>query len=219
MWCRSCNNAASRSRRSPTWTPTRRTPQRKAELAELAGIRDLNAETLYAAMLNAPAGAVNLPLLDRASKVVDLLSDLTAIEPEDAATMMPPLRCREYAGQTAQADWWRRFTQACETRRAAETPQLAPMRPMSRPAWLNAVARGEKAMPAEERSLGPVARAALDWLREHSPATEPQIGVAIKVTSRQGLAVRLRELRAGGLVEVIGKEGRMLVYQAVGGDQ
>ena len=176
-------------------------------------------ERLYEAMVNRPAGSINRPLLDRASKVAEMLGDMMAIEPEIAATMMPPLRCREYAGLAGagQADWWERFSRACEARRAAEIPQLPPIRPVSRPAWLNAVAKGTNAIPAEERNLAPTARAALDWLREHGPATEPQIGVAIRTTNKQGLGDRLRDLRAGGLIEVTGKDGKLLVYQATSG--
>jgi hypothetical protein len=39
--------------------------------------------------------------------------------------------------------------------------------------------------------------------------------VAVKATRKHGLGARLRDLRAGGLVEVTDREDRMLVYQAV----
>lgn len=77
-----------------------------------------------------PVGAVNLPMLDRASQVIGglrrskALSELCALDPEIAATQMPAVRCREYSGALDLVAWLAKFIAACDERRQTETPTL-----------------------------------------------------------------------------------------------
>jgi hypothetical protein len=175
-------------------------------LPDMSGIRDTEAETKYLAMHNAPKGATNVPLIGRADKVAELLDDLTEIDPADAASMMPAVRCRQFSGLVDEAVWWAAFVTACDHRRRTETPGLGHMRRKSRARWL---AEGQ---PDDERDLGTVHRAILDYLRDHGPATVPSIGVAI---GTPGLSPRVAELVGLGLIEPVGQDEGVTVYAAV----
>jgi DNA-binding transcriptional ArsR family regulator len=184
---------------------------RKEELAELKGIRQDGDEHKYQAMLAAPPGAINRPLIDRAEKIEDLLGDLCALSPEDAATMMPANRCREFTINRAR--WWLDFTEHCEKRRDTETPQLPPLKRWTRNAANNPVLIAAGKIPPEaERELSGQARAALDWLREHDDwATQATIGIGIGAAS-SSLGNCLRMLTAAGLLE-IARDGRTMCYR------
>jgi hypothetical protein len=189
--------------------------KRKAEIAELQGIRQDGDEHKYQAMLVAPVAAVNRPLIDRAEKIEDLLGDLCGLAPEDAATMMPANRCREFTIERAR--WWLDFAEHCEKRRADETPQLPPLKRWSRNAATNQVlAAAENIPPETERRLPGQARAALDWLRGHTEnegwAAEATIGIGINAAS-SSVGNCLRALTAAGLLEV-GRDGRAMCYRA-----
>ena len=179
----------------------------RQQLPEMSGFQDDHAESLYRAMLSAPEGAVTVPLINRASKVVELISDLEEIEPEIAATMMPAVRVREYSGTLDLAEWWYRFAMACDKRRQEEIPQLGHRRRTSRAKWR--VKGGE---PEIIHELGPIAHAALTWLTEHGAATLPQIAVAIQ---HPGTERRLRDLVQAELVRPVGQDGSLTVYEAV----
>lgn len=200
-----------KKRKPPKPKSPARADKRKAEIIELQGIRQDGDEHKYQAMLAAPPRAVNRPLIDRAEKIEDLLGDLCALSPEDAATMMPANRCREFTIERAR--WWLEFAEQCEKRRAEKTPQLPPMKRWSRNAASNQVlAAAEKIPPEAERQLSGQARAALDWLRERGDwATEAQIGIGISSAS-SSVGNRLRELVAAGWLET-GKDGRAMCYR------
>jgi transposase len=190
---------------------TKQTEQKKAKTAELKGIKDSHAESLYAAMLNAPSGAITLPLTNRATKVVEVLGDLADLDPGVAASQVAAVRCREYAGTAGFGEWWVKFAAACEVRRAAETPKLAHLKRVSDPKWKHAVLHGQSAEGEAERALPPVARAVLDLLRaSDEPLTEAQLGVGIS-TAKVGKVLAV--LVADGLAEVAGQEGGVLAYQ------
>jgi transposase len=188
-----------------------RAEKRKAEIAELHGIRQDGDEHKYQAMLAAPRAVNNRPLIDRAEKIEDLLGDLCALAPEDAVTMMPANRCREFTIERAR--WWLEFAEYCEKRRAEETPQLPPVKRWSRNAATNAVlAAAQKIPPAAERQLPPLARAAFDWLRDHEDwATESQIGIGISAAT-SALGNSLRGLVAADWLET-GKDDRTVCYR------
>lgn len=206
-------HVTTRGGRKPARARGRRTRDRMvSSLPDMSGIRDMDAETKYRAMHNAPRGAVTVPLIDRAAKIAQLLGDLEDIDPEQAATMMPAVRCREFAGTEDLAGWWWRFSAACEQRRLDETPDLARLRRTSRAKHL---ATGRKE-PEDERALVPGARAVLDWLRlRPEGATEASIGWATRQRDST-VQPRLAELIAAGLVAAVGQDGGAVVYRAVG---
>lgn len=96
-------------------------PPRKGKKAPVA---PGHAQRQLEAMHAAPPGAVNVPLLNRASRVRALLAELYALDPDQAATMMPASRCREFSGMSSQVGWLAAFVVACDKRRIAETPGL-----------------------------------------------------------------------------------------------
>lgn len=202
-------------RRAPSPVKTMKPRRVNGEdLGRAARIRATNAELQYQSMLNAPASKLNLPLLRRAEKVMECLTELIAVDPDKAASQLPIERCREFT--IAHAEWWARFAAACEERRQQETPDLAPrpFRPLN--SVLNPVVLGTKQLPAEERHLPPGERAVLDWLRARiEPATVVEIVVALRNRSKESVALRIRKLCASGLVEVAGKVGKESAYRAV----
>jgi hypothetical protein len=202
--------AKSQSTSSPTSSPTSQPipEKRRDELAELAGIRDQGAETRYAAMLNCPPGAVNRPLLDRLEKITEALGDLVELKPEDAVTMIPETRYREFC-DSGRAEWLSRFTELCEEYRARETPDLKPLRRWSKPAMNNPVLRSAGLIPAEELlRLDSGLRAALDWLYANGPGTKAMIAVGIKTRDRSFTS----RLMSYGLVIKAGQERGIVLY-------
>lgn len=189
-------------------------PGRDQELGELARIRAIDAERQYNSMLNAPPQKLNLPLIRRAEKIMEMLTELIALDPAVAASQLPIERCREFT--VAHAAWWSEFARLCEERRAAETPDLPPrpFRPLN--AVLNPVVLGTSELPTEERALSPGERAALDWIRaQGEPVTATQVAVGLRNRSKQTIQLRIRKLTASGLVEPAGKAGQETAYQAV----
>lgn len=188
-------------------------PGREDELGELARIRAIDAEHQYNSMLNAPPQKLNLPLIRRAEKIMEMLTELIALDPATAAGQLPIERCREFT--VAHAAWWSEFARLCEARRAAETPDLAPrpFRPLN--AVLNPVVLGTAELPTEERALSPGERAALDWIRsQDEPVTATQVALGIRNRSRQTVVLRIRKLSASGLIEPAGKAGKETAYRA-----
>jgi hypothetical protein len=95
---------------------------------QLDRIRGHHAALLQEAMCNAPADAVNIPMLSRATKVVQMLRELSALGPKIAASQMPAPRCREYSGAEELVTWLSDFVKACNHRRQTETPTLGHLR-------------------------------------------------------------------------------------------
>jgi hypothetical protein len=183
------------------------------DLGPAARIRAVDAEMQFRSMLNAPPAKLNLPLVRRAEKIQELLTELIGLDPAVAVTQLPPERCRDFT--PTHAEWWAEFTALCEKRRQEETPQLAP-RPYRPPnATLNPVVVGTADLPKEERHLQPNERAVLDWLRTQTePATITQIAIGLRVRSKDAIQTRIRTLSVSGLVEVAGKAGRETAYRA-----
>lgn len=202
-------------RKNPVNTGTARTrPSMKEDLDQAARIRARDAEFQFQSMLNAPPAKLNLPLVRRAEKVQELLTELVGLDPAVAVTQLPAERCRDFT--PAHAEWWAEFAALCEKRRREETPGLAP-RPYRPPnATLNPVVLGTADFAKEERHLQPNERAVLDWLRtQEEPATVTQIAIALRVRSKQAIQTRIRTLSVSGLVEVAGKAGKESAYRAV----
>lgn len=185
------------------------------DLGQAARIRARDAELQFQSMQNAPANKLNLPLVRRAEKVQELLTELVGLDPAVAVTQLPAERCRDFT--PTHAEWWVEFAALCEKRRQEETPHLAP-RPYRPPnATLNPVVLGTADLPKEERYLQPNERAVLDWLRaQDEPATITQIAVALRVRSKDAIQTRIRTLSVSGLVELAGKAGKESAYRAVG---
>lgn len=215
----SVDRAAFHSKGRSTKGPARsRIPRDRASreqaVSELARIRAIDAEHQYNSMLNAPPQKLNLPLIRRAEKIMELLTELIALDPAKAVSQLPIERCRDFT--VAHAAWWSEFARLCEERRVAETPNLPPrpFRPVN--AVLNPVVLGTVELPTEERALSPGERAALDWIRAQSePVTVTQVAVGLRNRSRQTIALRLRKLTASGLIEPAGKSGQETAYQPV----
>lgn len=81
----------------------------------LAGIRVSDRESKRKAMLNAPRDEVNIPLIQRMDVVQKALAEIMEIDPDDAATMVSPWRCRQFM-DSKQAEWWSKVTEACTKR-------------------------------------------------------------------------------------------------------
>jgi hypothetical protein len=198
--------------------PTRMVPSRRRDLNELdqaARIRAIDAERQYQSMLNAPSAKLNLPLLRRAEKIMEMLTELIAVDPAKAASQLPVERCRDFT--LAHAEWWQRFAEACDERRRQETPDLAPRPFRPTHAVLNSVVIGTKAIPMEERGLAPGERAVLEWIRaQPEPVTAAQICIGIRNRSKATVQLRLRTLRVSNLIEEAGRVGREVAYRAVG---
>lgn len=168
-------------------------------VAAQARIRASDAETKYQSMLNAPEGKLNIPLLDRASKVQELLLELTGITPEKAATQMPAVRCREFSPEMAK--WWLRFAELCEERRQAETPELPTLYKRARLPSLNPVVLGRPVAPVV---MSPTMQAAYDWIKQQTePVAVVEVAVATRM-NRDTTSTVLRRLVQSGAVEVVG---------------
>jgi hypothetical protein len=81
----------------------------------LAQIRLSDRESKRKAMLNAPRDEVNIPLIQRMDVVQKALAEIMEINPDDAATMVSPWRCRQFM-DSKQAEWWSKVTEACTKR-------------------------------------------------------------------------------------------------------
>jgi hypothetical protein len=130
------------------------------------GIGDRHAESLYAAMCNAPRNAVSIPMMNRASEVVQTLAELSVLDPEVAASQVAGVRVREYSGASETLEWWEKFIAACEKRRAEEFPTLLPLKCST--VWT-----------PKGRLNGAIARSVLDLLAERGRATEAEIGAGL----------------------------------------
>lgn len=191
-------------------------PPPKKEVSEhvaaAARIRASDAETKYQSMLNAPAGKLNIPLLDRASKIQELLSEVTGITPEKAVSGIPALRCREYSVE--MAEWWLAFVKLTDARRQAETPELPTLYRRSRLAAVNPVVQGMATIGKEERHMAPREKAGIDWLRQQPmPVSTIEMATALRVSKSSARAIMML-LCASHLAEEVGKVDRFLVYQA-----
>lgn len=208
-----------RGGRSPNSTKGSTTPKPQAKersavsesAAALARIRVRDAELKYQSMLNAPEGKLNIPLLDRASKIQELLLEVTGLTPEKAVSGIPAVRCREYSLEMAQ--WWLRFAELCDERRRTETPELPPLYKRSRLATLNPVVG-----PVVRISMTPSMEAIRDWMTVHTdPVTTIEAAVATRI-NKTTAARALRELTSLGVVEFLGAVsleagGKVNVYQ------
>lgn len=186
-------------------------PSRLAEHDQISRVRAIDAECQYQSMLNAPAAKLNLPLIRRAEKIMECLTELIALDPTKAVSQLPAERCREFG--VRHAAWWSEFARLCEERRAAETPDLAtrPFRPMNHA--LNTVVLGGKAIPMEERGLPPAVRTVLEWVRaQPEPVTVVEVCVGLRNRSKGTVETHLSTLRVSGLVEVVGKAGRASLF-------
>lgn len=134
-----------------------------ASNASSARIRAADAQHQYTSMLNAPARKLNMPLIRSAEQVQHLLVELTALDPEVAVTQIPIERCRQWTPE--HAEWWLKFTQLCEQRRRAETPDVPPMRYPKRTKLV------KSETPKEEYQLSPVQASVLAWMRARKPST------------------------------------------------
>lgn len=196
---------------TPKAAPT--PPPDAPELGSAARIKAVDAEMQFRSMLNAPPAKLNLPLVRRAEKVQELLTELIGLDPAVAVTQLPAERCRDFT--PTHAEWWAEFTALCEKRRQEETPNLPPRTYRSPNAVLNPVVLGTADLPKEERHLQPAERAVLDWLRaQEEPVTITQIAVGLRVRSKDAIQIRIRTLAVSGLVEVAGKAGRETAYRA-----
>ena len=161
---------------------------------------------MYRSMMNAPVGALNLPNLHRLEQIQELLTELSVLDPKVAVTQIPPNRCREFI--QAGAQWWTEFTDLCEQRRLAETPELEP--------WVRKSAIYSdvlgNSVPVAERHLTPPQKAALDIWRQHDePLTWEQVAVQIKDRSKGKIA---KDLANAGFIYPVGKIGRQIAYKA-----
>lgn len=189
-------------------------PGLQEELDQAARIRAQDAGLQYQSMLNAPPAKLNLPLLRRAERISEMLSELIALDPAVAASQLPTDRCRDFT--VLHAAWWAQFAAACDERRARETPDLQPRPYRPSHAVLNPVVLGTSELPKEERHLQPGERAVLDWLRTRTdPATATEIAVALRNRSKESIQLKLRTLCASSLVEVAGRTGKESAYRAV----
>jgi Predicted transcriptional regulators len=212
----SVNAEIRRSRAAAKVTPpTSQKPERQLpeHVIAQARIRKAHAESLYRSMLNAPQNKLNLPLIERASKIQEFLVELSAVPVERAVTQLPAMRCREF--NVEMAKWWLEFVTACEARRAAETPELSTLHKRSLLDVLNPVVAGSSQLPVpDERLLRPSTRAALDWLRRQSePVTAVQVAVGIR--GRRSTATDdLRLLCISGLAAHVGRVDGHHLYRA-----
>jgi len=147
------------------------TAEKRKRREQLGEIRDRHARRLYEAMCNAPRNAVNTPMLNRATKAVQALAELAALDPEVAASQVPAVRCREYSGCAGLAEWLMKFIEFCDDRRRLETPALDHLR------WTPEASLGSDTPRAEQGAV--LARAVVDLLASHGPATEAELGVGI----------------------------------------
>lgn len=171
-------------------------------IAAQARIRASDAELKYQSMLNAPEGKLNIPLLDRASKIQELLLEVTGLTPEKAVSQIPAMRCREYSPEMAR--WWLRFAELCEERRRTETPELPTLYKRSRLPSLNPVVVGGPVAPA---FMSPTMQAVHDWIKKQTdPVTVVEVAVAAKI-NRSSAGHALRNLTQTGVIEVIGRVG------------
>jgi hypothetical protein len=183
--------------------------ERRQQRKELDGITDRNGERLYEAMRNAPQGAISLPMLNRATKVLEALGELTALDPKVAATQMPSVRCREYSGSRAIAQWWMDFADSCEQRRQLETPSLNHLHEfvVDKDNRIQRVDRWGKTDDDDEfpsllakvaMKHSPIERAVLDVLQTLGRAvTEAELGVSIATANIGNV---LRNLADQGLI-------------------
>jgi len=185
-------------RHPPAKRTSKQAPPRKVTPQEIldsqARVRAIDAETKYTAMLNAPAGKTNVPLMERAFKIQELLDDIFELTPEKAISHVPAEACHFFT--PSRAEWWMEFAQRCEQRRQAETPDVPPARPVR---WL----------PLAERDLTRGDRAMLEWLRTRpQPVTPMEAAVAIRI--REDHARRqLGKLVAAELAVIAGRvDGR-----------
>lgn len=189
----------------PTKRSTKKAPAKKEvpeHVAAQARIRASDAESKYRSMLNAPEGKLNIPLLDRASKIQDILLELTGLTPEKAVAGIPAVRCREYSLEMAQ--WWLRFAELCDERRRTETPDLPPLYKRPRLAALNPVVLGG---PVPAAAMSPTCRAVYDWVaKQTEPVTVIEAAVAARV-KRDTVGDCLRKLVLSGHIEVVGSAG------------
>lgn len=182
---------------------TKKAPVKKEvpeHVASQARIRASDAESKYRSMLNAPEGKLNIPLLDRASKIQDILLELTGLTPEKAVSGIPSVRCREYSLEMAQ--WWLRFAELCDERRRTETPDLPPLYKRPRLATLNPVVG-----PVAPAVMSPTTRAVYDWtMKQDEPVTVIEAAVAAHI-NRSTAGDCLRNLVRSGHLEVVGTAG------------
>lgn len=171
-------------------------------VAAQARIRAVDAERKYVSMLNAPEGKLNIPLLDRASKIQGLLLEVTGLTPEQAVSGIPAMRCREYSVEMAK--WWLRFAELCDERRRAETPDLPTLYKRPRLASLNPVVVGG---PIAPDFMSPATRAVYDWIaKQTEPVTVVEAAVAARI-NRTTAGDALRRLIQTGHVKMVGSVG------------
>jgi hypothetical protein len=192
--------------KTPKTPPAKIVPE---HIAAQARIRARDAELKYTSMLNAPNSKLNIPMLDRASKVQETLLELSGLKPEVAVTQMPAMRCREFAGEHSlkMAAWWIRFVELCEERRRTETPDLPPVYKRSRLAAVNPV------IGTGGVRLTAAGQAVHDWLEKQAePVTVIEAAVATKL-NRDTAAKVLRQLCQMGIAEEVGRVNNFVLYR------
>jgi len=191
-------------------------PERPRLDDETARLRAIQAATDYEAMRNAPPGTLNIPLIRRVERIVEVIGDLVALEPEEAVTQLPAERYHQFAFMHF-AEWLLKFTHLCEEKRRELTPDLEP-RIYRTPRDNPVILQREVAAVDDERLLGTAEQVALHWLRKQSePVTMKGIAVGLRI-SESAAQQRLRRLLLSGYVieagVVRGKTRSAMTYRA-----
>lgn len=193
--------------RKGTATATKPKKEVPEHVAAQARIRAIDAERKYESMINAPTGKLNLPFLDRASKMMGLLIEITALTPEKAVSGIPAMRCREFAGEFSaeMAQWWVEFVDLCEKRRLEETPDLVPVHKRNRLGAVNPV--------LGDSATSPTVRAVLDWAQKQTePFTAAQVALGLRA-KKDTVGLALRELTKSGQITATGRVDNFILYE------
>jgi len=198
--------------------PKKEQPRRPRLDDETARLRAIQAATDYQAMCNAPAGTLNIPLIRRVERIVEVIGELVALQPEEAVTQLPAERYHQFAFMHF-AEWLLKFTHLCEEKRREVTPDLEPR--IYRAPRDNPVLLGSEVAPVnDERLLGNSEQVTLHWLRKQAgPTTMKAIAVGLHITDT-AVQQRLRRLLLSGyvveagLVRGEGMKRPSMTYQA-----
>jgi hypothetical protein len=196
--------------KEPEWRTAER--ERSRQLREQAArIRASYEQSQPASMRNAPRGRLNLPLIRRLDSIYDQLAEAKALDPVEAADGLPLARLAVFG--LPEAEWLLAFAAAVETRRAAETPDVA-SRQRRRNEVLNPVLAGVERVLLDEAAMTETERRVLAYVREQ---TEPVRAVEIAKALKAGESTveqAIRALRGAHLVTGT-RTGRTVAYELI----